>query len=196
MARILLSKDEFSFQPLTLHEWQDFEQLFEEHGPQNGCWSMYWRTSRAECQKGFGAGNKQAFKAIIEGGKIPGILAYWHGRAIAWCSIAPREDYPVLGRSPTLKPVDDRAVWSIICFFVSKSYRRQGMTEILIQAAIDYAKRKGAEIVEAYPLRSEASRKFPFERYMGVLPTFEQLGFVEVLSRSERRPILRYYIQS
>jgi hypothetical protein len=70
------------------------------------------------------------------------------------------------------------------------------MTEILIQAAIDYAKSKGAEIVEAYPLRAEVSRKFPFERYMGVLPTFERLGFVEVLSRSERRPTLRYYIQS
>ena len=196
MARILFSKDEFIFQPLTLRVWKDFEQLFEEHGPQNGCWCMVWRTSRAECQRGFGERNKLAFKAIIESGKVPGILAYQQGRAIAWCSIAPREDYPVLGRSPTLRPVDDKPVWSIICFFVSKSYRKLGMTEILIQAAIDYAKRKGAEIVEAYPLRAEASRKFPFERYMGVLPTFERLGFVEVLSRSERRPILRYYIQS
>ena len=70
------------------------------------------------------------------------------------------------------------------------------MTEILINAAIDYAKNNGAEIVEAYPLRVEASKKFPFERYMGVLPTFERLGFAEVLSRSERRPILRYYIRS
>jgi hypothetical protein len=67
------------------------------------------------------------------------------------------------------------------------------MTEILIKAAIDYAREMGAEIVEAYPLRAEVSKEFPFERYMGVLPTFERLGFEEVLSRSERRPILRYY---
>ena len=108
---------------------------------------------------------------------------------------SPREDYPVLGRSPTLKPVDNRPVWSIICFFVSKSYRRMGMTEILITAAIDYAKAIGAQIVEAYPLLAEASKEFPFERYMGVLPTFERLGFKEVLSRSVRRPILRFYIE-
>jgi GNAT superfamily N-acetyltransferase len=83
---------------------------------------------------------------------VPGILAYHQGKAVAWCSIAPREDYPVLRRSPNLKPVNDRPVWSIICFFVSKSYRRMGMTEILITAAIDYAKAIGAQIVEAYHL--------------------------------------------
>ncbi len=190
-----IAENEFTFKPLSTQNWMDFTALFEEHGPQNGCWCMYWRTSRAECQKGFGEGNKKAFKAIVESGKVPGILAYQQGKAIAWCSIAPREDYPVLRRSPTLKPADDKAVWSIICFFISKSYRRQGMTEIMIEAAIDYAKDNGAEIVEAYPLREEASKNFPFERYMGVLPTFERLGFVEVLSRSERRPILRYFIQ-
>jgi len=27
---------------------------------------LYWRTTRAECQRGFGEGNKQAFKAIVE----------------------------------------------------------------------------------------------------------------------------------
>ncbi len=101
----------------------------------------------------------------------------------------------MLGRSPTLKPVDDKPVWSIICFFVSKSYRHKGMTEIMIKESIDYAKDKGAKIIEAYPLRAEISKEFPFERYMGVLPTFERLGFEEILSRSERRPILRYYIQ-
>ena len=186
--------DDFTYQPLTVINWADFTTLFEEHGPQNGCWCMYWRTNRAECQRNFGEGNKLAFKAIVDSGKVPGILAYHYGRAIAWCSIAPREDYPVLGRSPTLKPVDERPVWSIICFFISKSYRRQGMTEIMINAAIDYAQRNGAEIVEAYPLRTEACKEFPFERYMGVLPTFERLGFVEVLSRSQRRPILRYYL--
>jgi GNAT superfamily N-acetyltransferase len=156
---------------------------------------MFWRTSRAECQRGFGEGNKQAFKAIIDSGKVPGILAYQQEKAIAWCSIAPREDYPVLARSPTLRPVDNKPVWSIICFFISKNYRRQGLTEIMIKAAIDYAKNNGADIVEAYPLRAEISKEFPYERYMGVLPTFQRLGFEEVLSRSERRPILRYYIK-
>jgi GNAT superfamily N-acetyltransferase len=185
---------EFTVKPLTNNEWLDFVRLFEEHGIQNGCWCMYWRTTRAECQRGYGEGNKQAFKAILESGKIPGILAYDRGQPVAWCSIAPRQDYPTLERSPTLKRVDDRPVWSIACFFVSRAYRRQGMTEALIRAAIEYARAQGAEIIEAYPLRTEITKMLPYERYMGIQSTFERLGFVEVASRSERRPILRYYI--
>jgi hypothetical protein len=42
-----LTKDFFTFKPLTRQEWPEFTLLFEEHGPQNGCWCMYWRTSRA-----------------------------------------------------------------------------------------------------------------------------------------------------
>jgi GNAT superfamily N-acetyltransferase len=186
---------EMVFKPLTLAVWQDFVQLFEEHGIQNGCWCMYWRTTRHACQRGFGEGNKQAFKAIVDTGKVPGILAYHQGRVVAWCSIAPREDYPTLARSPTLKRVDDQPVWSIACFFVSKNFRRAGMTEILIRAAIDFAKSRGAEIIEAYPLRTEITKMLPYERYMGIQSTFARAGFVEELSRSQRRPIMRYAIR-
>src|SRR5512139_290849 len=128
-----LNWDQLTCLPLTPGRWEDFVQLFEEHGIQNGCWCMYWRARRIDCQHGYGEGNKQAFKAIVESGKIPGILAYHQGRPIAWCSIAPREDYPVLERSRTLKRVDDQPVWSIACFFVSFPYRRSGMTEHLIR---------------------------------------------------------------
>ena len=132
---------------------------------------------------------------IIESGKVPGLLLYWQGRPIAWCSVAPREDFPVLDRSPTLKRVDDEPVWSIVCFFVSKPYRRQNLTTILIKAAIAYAKDKGAKIIEAYPLILESTKYPHFETYMGVRSTFEKAGFKEVASRSKRRPIMRYYVQ-
>jgi GNAT superfamily N-acetyltransferase len=186
---------EFTFKPLTPECWHDFEQLFEEHGIQNGCWCMYWRAKRAECQRGFGEGNKQAFKAIVESGKVTGIVAYHQDRAVAWCSIAPRDYYPVLERSRMLKRVNDEPVWSITCFFVSKSFRRKGMTEILIEAAIEYARQRGAKIVESYPLQTEITKLLPYERYMGIQSTFERLGFHEVARRSERRSIMRYYIE-
>jgi len=35
----------------------------------------------------------------------------------------------------------------------------------------------------------------PYERYMGIESTYKRLGFVEVACRSQRRPILRYFIQ-
>jgi len=181
---------------LTLDTWDDFEALFREHGTQNGCWCMYWRTTRAECQRGYGEGNRLALYAIVAGGKVPGILAYEGDRAIAWCSIAPREDYPTLDRSRTLKRVDDRPVWSIACFFVSKAFRRQGVTERLLLAALDYARAQGAEIVEAYPLRTEITKLLPYERYMGIQSTFERVGFEVVAQESGRRPVMRLYLRS
>jgi len=31
------SEEEMIFKPLTRQYWQHFTQLFEEHGPENGC---------------------------------------------------------------------------------------------------------------------------------------------------------------
>jgi GNAT superfamily N-acetyltransferase len=184
---------EFTFAPVTIDKWPDLEALFSEHGVQNGCWCMYWRIPRAECQRNYGEGNKQALKRIVESGIVPGILAYHDKKPVGWCSVAPREDFPVLGRSPTLKPVDDKPVWSIVCFFVSKHYRRGGLTRLLIKAAIQYAFEQGASIIEAYPIDPRA-KYIEYERYSGLTTTFAKAGFKEVLRRSDRKPIMRYYL--
>jgi GNAT superfamily N-acetyltransferase len=180
--------------PLTLAEWPDFVRLFETQGPQNGCWCMYWRVKREECRHHFGEGNKLAFQKLLEDGETPGILAYLEGEPMGWCAIAPREEFTVLDRSPTLKRVDGELVWSITCFFVAKPYRRQGMTGRLIQAAVEFARERGARIIEAYPLRTEIVKLLPYERFMGSEVTFIRAGFRVVARRSDRRLVMRYEI--
>ena len=186
--------DPLTFKPLTPATWPDFLVLFAEHGPQNGCWCMYWRIRREDCHHQFGEGNKLAFQAVVDSGRVPGILAYLAGQPVGWCAIAPREEFAVLDRSPTLKRVDDQPVWSITCFFVGKAFRRRGLTASLIQAALDYARQQGAEIVEAYPLRTEITKLLPYERFMGSESTFARLGFQVVARRSDRRPVMRFYL--
>jgi GNAT superfamily N-acetyltransferase len=183
-----------TYRPVTLDLWDDFQTLFTEPGIQNGCWCMWWRLRRADCQHGFGEGNRQAFKAVLESGQVPGILAYHHGAPVGWCAIAPREATATLDRSRTLKRVDDQPVWSITCFFISKPYRRKGITGLLIHAALDYARQHGAQIVEAYPLRTEITRLLPYERFMGIQSTFERVGFKLVTQRTDRRPVMRYWL--
>ena len=143
---------ELTFNPVTPNKWADLETLFSEHGVQNGCWCMYWRIPRKEFQRNYGEGNKRLFKQVIQSGNVPGILAYHKRKPVGWCSIAPREDFPVVLRSRTLKPIDDQPVWSIVCFFVSEPYRKSGLSHLLIKAAINYAKKHGARIIEAYPV--------------------------------------------
>jgi GNAT superfamily N-acetyltransferase len=189
-------RDTLTFRPVTIAEWPDLQALFAEKGPQNGCWCMVGRLKRADLHRCFGEHNRAAMQEIIESGRVPGILAYHQGQPIGWCSVAPRDEFPALDRSPTLKRVDREPVWSIVCFFVARQHRHRGLTTALIEAAIEYARENGARIVEAYPLIPEATRYPQYERYTGVISTFEKAGFEVVVQRSPRRAVVRYTIRN
>lgn len=133
-------------------------------------------------------------KRIVDSGRIPGLLAYEGGRPVAWCSIGPREEYSALERSRILKPMDDEPVWSVVCFFVAKDYRRKGMTVKFLKAAVEYARRKGARIVEGYPVEPKKPDMPPPFAYTGLASAFRKAGFREVLRRSDTRPIMRFYL--
>lgn len=175
------------FRPVTSERWDDFETLFGECGAYGGCWCMWWRTTRREFSRQQGEGNKRAMKQIVDSGKVPGLLAYEGETPIGWVSVAPREDYPSLNRSPNFKRVDDKPVWSIVCFYVDPAHRGKGVLTGLVAAAREYALSRGARIVEAYP--REPGRRISSElAYMGLAPVFEEAGFVEVLRRAAGPP--------
>lgn len=155
---------------------------------------MWWRLTRAQFNKQKGEANKNALKEIVASGEVPGILAYDKGEPVARCSVAPRETYSSLERSRTLKRIDDEPVWSVVCFFIAKPYRNKGVTLKLLRAAIDYAKTKGAKIVEGYPVDTQKGRlPDPFV-YTGLLQSFVKVGFKEVFRSSKTRIVMRYSI--
>jgi GNAT superfamily N-acetyltransferase len=178
--------------PLSADRWHDLEMLFGPRGACGGCWCMYWRLPRAQFTAQKGEGTKQAFQHVVESGEIAGLLAYVKGQPVGWCAIAPRESYPVLARSRILKRVDEAPVWSVVCFFVSKGFRGKGMTTALLRAAVDYARQQGARIIEGYPIEPKKPRMPAAFAWTGLASAFRQAGFVEVLRRSETRPIMRY----
>ena len=182
------------FHPLTPERWAHFEKLFGERGAAGGCWCMWWRLQKKEFDAQKGEGNRRAMKAIVDSGRIPGILAYHQGQPVGWCSVAPREEYPRLDRSRILKPVDDQIVWSVVCLFVTKAYRRKGVSTELVKAAVDYVRRKGGRIVEGYAVEPKTDRIPDLFAYHGPAAVFQQAGFQEVARRSKTRPIMRYLI--
>ena len=139
---------ELEFHPLTRDRWSDFETLFGERGACGGCWCMWWRLKRSDYDQQKGKGNKKAMKSIVDSGEIPGILAYAAGVPIAWCSVAPRDSFSVLGRSRILKPIDEISVWSVVCLFVEKRFRNRGLSIKLLQAASEYVRQQGGQVVE------------------------------------------------
>lgn len=154
---------------------------------------MFWRLSRSEFDKQKGEGNRKALRNLVDSGEVPGILAYADDMPIAWCSVAPRENYSVLERSRVLKRIDERPVWSVVCFFVAKSYRGRGVTVPLLKAAVAYARKHGAKIVEGYPTESEKPLPASFI-WTGLTSMFLKAGFVEVARGSQTRPIMRYFV--
>ncbi len=191
----MVSATNLEFRPLTPDCWADFVELFGPHGAYGGCWCMWWRTTRSQFEKQGNEGNRQAMHEIVESGQVPGILAYADGKPVGWCSVAPRDSYPSLNRSPVLKRLDEEPVWSIVCFYIAKDYRGQGLTLTLIHAAIDYVRQQGGKIVEAYPTQPRGRELPPVSSYMGLPALFEQAGFVECARPSKAKLMMRYYIE-
>jgi len=194
MSSKSLSLSDLKFQPVTAKRWKDLVSLFGERGACGGCWCMWWRLSRSQFNKQKGEVNKKGLKKIVDAGEVPGLLAYSEGEPIGWCSVAPREAFSTLERSRILKRVDEKPVWSVVCFFVSKPFRRKDVTIKLLKAAVEYAKKHGAKIVEGYPIEPKKGEMPDVFANTGLASAFRQAGFVEVLRRSETRPIMRYFV--
>jgi GNAT superfamily N-acetyltransferase len=188
-------REELKFHPLTPERWVDLEKLFGQHGASGGCWCMWWRLPRSEFTRNCGERNKEAFKRLVDSGNVPGILAYVGGQPVGWCSIAPRVSFPKLERSRILKRIDDKPVWSVVCFFIAKAFRQKGVSVELLKAAVNYAAKQGAEIVEGYPVEPKKNQTPNGFAYTGLASAFRKVGFVEVVRRSETRPIMRYIIR-
>lgn len=182
----------FEAHPLTKDRWGDLVELFSRRGASivRGCWCMYYRKTGGSGGVGVAEQNRRAMKRLVDGGTIPGLIGYEDASPVGWISLGPREDYAKLERSPIMKPVDDRPVWSIVCFFVDAGARGRGITEKLLKAGMDHARSKGVTLLEAYPV-DKAERSHPDSMWFGPKSMYDRHGFREVARRKETRPVVR-----
>lgn len=182
------------FLPAEKDRWKDIEKLFGERGACGGCWCMYPRLSKKDFEEGKGAENKSRLKKLISSGEHTGIVAYSGKEPIGWIACSPREKYLRLDKSRALKRIDDQPVWSIVCFFVKKEFRNKGLSIKLITAAVDYCRKEGANIVEAYPVEPYSEKMPAAFAWRGFPSTFEKAGFILAAQRTKTRPIYRFKI--
>jgi GNAT superfamily N-acetyltransferase len=110
---------------------------------------------------------------------------------VGWVSLASREEFGRIERSPILKRVDEQPVWSIVCFFVRKGHRGSGVARAMLDGAVSFARERGATIAEGYPVDTAGGRKDNAAMYHGSLGLFEDAGFEVVVRRKDTRPIVR-----
>ncbi len=188
---------DLEFYPVAPERWDDLVLLFEGHGNPGYCWCMLWRLSSSAYGSLDSAGRKEALKAIVDAGTPVGIIGYLDGSPIGWCSIAPRETYSRLERSTSIERVDNQPTWSVVCFYLDRSARGQGLTARLLEAAVHYAFAQGARVVEGYPVEPEQDadgqwRPARSYRFMGYASSFLKAGFHDATPAGSRRRVMRY----
>jgi GNAT superfamily N-acetyltransferase len=187
-------------QPLTPQRLPDLASLFEQGGDPKWCWCAYFRIRGFDFSSGSKARHRAAMEAATHEtnreGRAPGLVAYDGDEAVGWISIGPREDYERLAHSTVLKPIDDKPVWSIVCFVVGRRSRGRGVAKTLLDAGIEYARDHGATMLEAYPVEVGKGKRVPAaDVYRGTLAMFERARFTVVQRRPSTggatRPIVR-----
>jgi GNAT superfamily N-acetyltransferase len=203
---------EVEIRPATAELWEDVRTVFGTKGDPSRCWCQWFRMRNDGWRKATTASNRAALREQVDaandpGTPPPGLLAYVDGEPAGWVGLAPRQAYPRVLASTVLKAarnqapddlpeeLDDPGVWSITCFVVRVPFRRQGVAGRLLDAAVELARRRGAHVVEGYPVDvASKPRVSSSELYHGSLSLFQDRGFAEV-ARSGTRPLVRLVLK-
>jgi GNAT superfamily N-acetyltransferase len=170
--------------PLTPARWGDLERLFGPNGAYSNCWCTFQRVTGREFGAGCanrGAGNRALLRALTDEGRRPGLIGYRDGEPVGWVSVGPRPEFGRILRSPIarLRPNElaDASVWSVVCFYIPRQHRRQGLGTALLSAAVEHARKGGARLVEAYPVDTAGQRVASNMAYTGTVELFRRAGF-------------------
>jgi GNAT superfamily N-acetyltransferase len=155
----------------------------------SACWDLFPRYSTAQ-QRQLGitvggpataeAKRRAALAKLARRRKnSAGLVAYRDGEPIGFISLGPRHDFSRIANSRATPPVDDVAAWVIPCITVRRGHRGQGVALAMIDAAVDYAGKRGAPAVEAHP-RVGARRVHDDLAFFGTKAMFEKAGFTQV----------------
>jgi GNAT superfamily N-acetyltransferase len=183
--------------PLTPDRWADLETVFGGgRGDCGRCWCMYWRLSRRDFEASLGEEARRLFRARVEAGPPPGLVAYRDDDPIGWVQVGPRADVPGWNGARRLTaplpdaPAGDPGVWGISCFVTRSGCRRRGIATALLAGAIKWARENSARVLEACPVDTGGNRP-PGALYHGIASTFREAGFREVARRRPDRPLMR-----
>ena len=162
--------------PVTPDRFEDFADVVNPNRRASHCWCLSHRLPANQIEELGHGSREQAMRRLCERDHPPGVVTYRDGLPVGWCSIGPRDENPRLMRSRVIHPIDDVAVWTIICIVVRGGHRRRGVTEPLLEGAVAWAAEQGAPAVEAHPV-DPPGRMDTTMAFVGTRAMFERVGF-------------------
>ena len=168
----------FRIEPLTEATWEPLAALFREGGDPRWCYCQFWRLRSKDFSRLHVPELRERLHEQARSEMPPGLLALDGDRAVGWVGFGPRIDFRRVVHSKVIPAIDDRPVWSIVCFASTPSARGRGLGRALLDAAVEVAREHGAPAVEAYPLDlGPGERVSAASAYTGTLAMFERAGF-------------------
>jgi GNAT superfamily N-acetyltransferase len=182
---------EIAVTPLDTSLWPSLRDMFAQGGDPKNCWCTFWRFTNAQ-SAGQSVDDRRAWlqqatdAATADKTSIaPGLVAHSDGQVLGWISLAPRNHYSRLAKSRTIPMIEGDGVWSVICFVIARSARGRGLASQLLSAAVDFATRNGAAVLEAYPAAVPEGERIPSSAaYSGVESLFLAADFIRVAETS------------
>jgi GNAT superfamily N-acetyltransferase len=99
---------------------------------------------------------------------------------IGWIKLAPREVMTKLTRLPVYRALPfEEATWTVGCFLIHPSRRRDGVARALLGAAEDHVRAWGGRVLEGHPRRSSEALHDE-EAWQGPERAFVELGYTPV----------------
>lgn len=187
---------DFFARPLTPDFWPDFETVMGPQGACYGCWCTYFRMPAPERQKASAAEKKAFIRARVGRESPPGIIGYIDGEPFGWVQVGPRSDVPNWNSPRTVsRPLEeadakDPLIWAVSCFMMTNKRRGLGLSHALLGAAVDFARKSGARLIEACPME-RAKQSKSVSLFVGPANIFAAAGFREVALRKAGRPLMR-----
>ena len=143
--------------------------------------------------------NKKDKRALVRNGRSHATLVYDRENLAGWCQYGPKEELPRIDAGRNYKNLDplpsEQKLWRITCFYVNRSYRKQGVARTALKGALESIKRQGGGIVEAYPVVSTKMAANPELLWFGTPKMFHREKFKQVAPLGTSLALMRRTIK-
>lgn len=168
----------------TTDRWDDVQHALTGGGDGASCQCIWPVLSNKDWNTTTTPQRTEMFRAEIDEGPPPGVIAYVDSEAAGWIRVGPRTRQDRIPRTriiaaATTEPFDDDSVWAVTCFVVRREHRGTGLNHALLEAAVDYARESGARLIEGYPVDTRGEKQRANDLFHGTLGTFLAAGFTE-----------------
>ncbi|WP_136707264.1 GNAT family N-acetyltransferase [Agromyces sp. H66] len=176
----------------------DVAAVFGTKGDPAHCWCQWFKIPGRDWRSVGDDGLRDRLEAQLAASDSgPGLLAYDGETPAGWCAVEPRPGLVRLARSRivaggTAHPdFTDRDIWAVTCFVVPRAHRKRGIGTALAEAAVTYARERGARIIEGYAVDASPHEKHAAaDLFHGTVSMFEAAGFTEVARPTRDRVVM------